>query len=145
MRNFIFVLCTLLFLVAATFVYWVFIQIPIPSIPPTHVMKKLYSSSLNNYIYLRRETRGLNYEKTTITASSDSVYVANPEVDYIFESSSVPIFYYVKQDTLVAYSSAHAVIPPRTVHNFKVKLIELSSSESKALQKHYREQGLGIF
>ena len=121
------------------------IRIPLPIVEPTLKMRKLYSPTLNDFIYLRHETRGLFYETTSITDASDPHRLPYAANDYIFQVDSPTIFYTVKEDTLLVYTNHAADVPPYPSGYFKVKQIVLPTTEINKLKLHYRSRGLGMF
>jgi hypothetical protein len=125
------------------FSFWMYmIFSKVPDLKPNITVRKVYSSSLNDTIFLRREGRGLNYEVTAITSSSSEKYEPTSEVDYIYSSTGTSIFYTVKEDTLFVYTYTLAKIPARIQSKFKIKQIEMSRSEIDELQNSFKKKGL---
>lgn len=116
----------------------------VPELKPNTIIKKVHSELLNESIYLRKESRGLNYDVTTITKNSQYQYKPNPKEDYVYGSSGTPIFFNLTGDTLIVYTYTLAKTPSQMTTKFKIKQIELNRFAIDSLFKSYKHKGLDI-
>lgn len=112
----------------------------IPDLDPVIIKKEIYSDNLDESIYMKEISRGLNYKIVVITSSNEERAEPKPDEEYVY--SWVPIFYKMENDTLFVYSYKQAMEPLNFNSNIIVKQVELNNLEMMDLFGKHKEKGI---
>ncbi len=64
----------------------------------------LYSPASKEKIYLKKESRGLNYTVAVISTSPKKGFTPNPDQEYVFSADDAKFYYKLQNDTLFVYT-----------------------------------------
>lgn len=89
---------------------------------------------LKETIYLKNEKRGLNYEKTAISTSSQKKVGNDEDKSFIYKNGET-FFYKTVNDTLVVYTMYKIDYPKKFSSKVYVKQIEITNPKFIELKK----------
>lgn len=102
---------------------------------------KLKNPKNHEVLYLKKYTRGMNYEVIVISKEDG---FTNPK-DELYDPSGSPFFYRFKNDTLQILGSHWKNINYCERFKTQFKLVELNNLEFSEMSKSFKEQSLSIF
>lgn len=96
------------------------------------------------YLYFKREVRGLNYDVVVLSTDNDYCKEPNASSDYVFASDPLPMYYKLENGTLSLFLTSPAAIPKIFQSSIKVVQHQLSPLEFQEIEQHYKERGIEL-
>ena len=106
----------------------------------------LHSKRLNETLYLKRKSRGLNYGVLVLSKSASKYFEPDKSSEYVFTSDVVGTFFYkFERDTLSVFVRSPIPSPPDMKTKIYIQQIQLSNPEMMKLFDDYQAKGIKKF
>lgn len=119
---------------------FIFFMIPKPDVKTTVKCDTIYANSVNDTLFVKLKTVGLNHVMV-ISQNSGSSFDPDSTKDFIYEGVR-SLFYKLNNDTLLVYT-VHKTSVPKYFHSkITIRQIELSSEDTTNFNDQYMKLGL---
>jgi hypothetical protein len=108
-------------------------------------MEKLEFKKYNETIYIKRASRGLNYEVVVVSKSKRKIFDPNEREEYVFTAATSKIIYKQTLDSLILYVNVPANIPPEFETELTIRQVDLDNQERRVLLDNHQSKGIKIF
>ena len=136
-------LIVIIILVLAITAFLLYVYFIITDLGPQVKVVEVYSSNLEERIFIKKKNWGLlgNDQIIVISKSDDKSFEPDSTKEYIFKGLS-PFFYNFKNDTLNLYIEKESNVPSELFFKIKINQILLSNLKLMELYSNYKEKGL---